>query len=105
MFGFQHHTFFFFFYVCLHSAGRGSDSECDIPYRKLPDMRRDDMLARRTSCSEPRTAVPFNQYLPNKSNQTSYVHIPLRRQRTEREESCKSWSNATSPVGGERSFR
>ncbi|XP_053486231.1 LIM and calponin homology domains-containing protein 1 isoform X1 [Ictalurus furcatus] len=87
------------------SDGRGSDSECDIPYRKLPDMRRDDMLARRTSCSEPRTAVPFNQYLPNKSNQTSYVHIPLRRQRTEREESCKSWSNATSPVGGERSFR
>ncbi|XP_060783385.1 LIM and calponin homology domains-containing protein 1 isoform X2 [Neoarius graeffei] len=84
---------------------RGSDSECDIPYRKLPDMRRDDMLARRTSCSEPRTAVPFNQYLPNKSNQTSYVPVPLRRQRTEREESCKSWSSATSPIGGERSFR
>ncbi|KAK3535561.1 hypothetical protein QTP70_016828 [Hemibagrus guttatus] len=87
------------------SDGRGSDSECDIPYRKLPDMRRDDMLARRTSCSEPRTAVPFNQYLPNKSNQSSYVPIPLRRQRTEREESCKSWSSATSPIGGERSFR
>ncbi|KAG7328969.1 hypothetical protein KOW79_007143 [Hemibagrus wyckioides] len=87
------------------SDGRGSDSECDFPYRKLPDMRRDDMLARRTSCSEPRTAVPFNQYLPNKSNQSSYVPIPLRRQRTEREESCKSWSSATSPIGGERSFR
>ncbi|KAI5624796.1 LIM and calponin-likey domains-containing protein 1 isoform X8, partial [Silurus asotus] len=87
------------------SDGRGSDSECDIPYRKFPDMRRDDMLARRTSCSEPRTAVPFNQYLPNRSNQTSYMPIPLRRQRTEREESCKSWSNATSPIGGERSFR
>ncbi|MCJ8733838.1 hypothetical protein PDJAM_G00228280 [Pangasius djambal] len=87
------------------SDGRGSDSECDIPYRKLPDMRRDDMLTRRTSCSEPRTAVPFNQYLPNKSNQTSYVPIPMRRQRTEREESYKSWSNATSPIGGERSFR
>ncbi|XP_047658353.1 LIM and calponin homology domains-containing protein 1 isoform X4 [Tachysurus fulvidraco] len=87
------------------SDGRGSDSECDIPYRKLPDMRRDDMLMRRTSYSEPRTAVPFNQYLPNKSNQSSYVPIPLRRQRTEREESCKSWSSATSPIGGERSFR
>ncbi|KAM9469922.1 LIM and calponin homology domains-containing protein 1 isoform 2-T2 [Clarias gariepinus] len=88
------------------SDGRGSDSECDIPYRKLPDMRRDDMLARRTSCSEPRTAVPFNQYLPNKSNQTNYVPIPLRRQRTERsEDSCKSWSSTTSPVGGERPFR
>ncbi|XP_017571637.1 LIM and calponin homology domains-containing protein 1 isoform X11 [Pygocentrus nattereri] len=87
------------------SDGRGSDSECDVPHRKLPDMRRDDMLARRTSCSEPRTAVPFNQYLPNKSNQTSYMPTQLRRQRTEREDSRKSWSNATSPVGGERPFR
>ncbi|XP_017571632.1 LIM and calponin homology domains-containing protein 1 isoform X6 [Pygocentrus nattereri] len=86
------------------SDGRGSDSECDVPHRKLPDMRRDDMLARRTSCSEPRTAVPFNQYLPNKSNQTSYMPTQLRRQRTEREDSRKSWSNATSPVGGERPF-
>ncbi|TST60393.1 LIM and calponin homology domains-containing protein 1 [Bagarius yarrelli] len=90
---------------CLHFTGRGSDSEYDIHYRRLPDMRRDDMLARRTSCSEPRTAVPFNQYLPNKSNQSTYVAIPLRRQRTEREESCKSWSSTTPPLGGERSFR
>ncbi|XP_022539309.2 LIM and calponin homology domains-containing protein 1 isoform X8 [Astyanax mexicanus] len=87
------------------SDGRGSDSECDIPHRKLPDMRRDDMLARRTSCSEPRTALPFNQYLPNKSNQTTYMPTPLRRQRTEREDNRKSWSNATSPIGGERPFR
>ncbi|XP_049340374.1 LIM and calponin homology domains-containing protein 1 isoform X4 [Astyanax mexicanus] len=86
------------------SDGRGSDSECDIPHRKLPDMRRDDMLARRTSCSEPRTALPFNQYLPNKSNQTTYMPTPLRRQRTEREDNRKSWSNATSPIGGERPF-
>ncbi|XP_066504772.1 LIM and calponin homology domains-containing protein 1 isoform X3 [Hoplias malabaricus] len=87
------------------SDGRGSDSECDFPHRKLPDMRRDDMLARRTSCSEPRTAVPFNQYLPNKSNQTCYVPPQLRRQRTERDENRRSCSNATSPVGGERPFR
>ncbi|XP_072519795.1 LIM and calponin homology domains-containing protein 1 isoform X8 [Salminus brasiliensis] len=87
------------------SDGRGSDSECDVPHRKLPDMRRDDMLARRTSCSEPRTALPFNQYLPNKSNQTAYMPTPLRRQRTDREDNRKSWSNATSPIGGERPFR
>ncbi|XP_072519789.1 LIM and calponin homology domains-containing protein 1 isoform X2 [Salminus brasiliensis] len=86
------------------SDGRGSDSECDVPHRKLPDMRRDDMLARRTSCSEPRTALPFNQYLPNKSNQTAYMPTPLRRQRTDREDNRKSWSNATSPIGGERPF-
>ncbi|XP_076878613.1 LOW QUALITY PROTEIN: LIM and calponin homology domains-containing protein 1 [Brachyhypopomus gauderio] len=87
-----------------YSDGRGSDSECDVPHRKLPDVRRDDMLARRTSCSEPRSAVPFNQYLPNKSNQTAYVPASLRRQHTDREDNRKSWSNATSPTGGERPF-
>ncbi|XP_035387859.1 LIM and calponin homology domains-containing protein 1 isoform X3 [Electrophorus electricus] len=87
------------------SDGRGSDSECDVPHRKLPDVRRDDMLARRTSCSEPRTAMPFNQYLPNKSNQTAYMPASLRRQHTDREDGHKSRSSATSPTGGERPFR
>nr|AAI59251.1 Zgc:175186 protein [Danio rerio] len=88
-----------------YSDGRGSDSECDTPQRKIPDVHKDDMLVRRTSCSEPRTAVPFNQYLPNKANQGSYVPPPVRRPRADRDESRKSWSNATSPVGGERPFR
>ncbi|XP_061107647.1 LIM and calponin homology domains-containing protein 1-like isoform X1 [Conger conger] len=87
------------------SDGRGSDSESDAPHRKLPDMRKDDMLARRTSCSEPRTMIPFNQYLPNKSNQSAYMPAPLRKKRAEQHEECrKSWSTATSPIGGERSF-
>ncbi|KAJ8382677.1 hypothetical protein SKAU_G00034550 [Synaphobranchus kaupii] len=87
------------------SDGRGSDSESDAPHRKLPDMRKDDMLARRTSCSEPRTMMPFNQYLPNKSNQSGYVPAPLRKKRAEQHEECrKSWSTATSPIGGERPF-
>uniref|UniRef100_A0A673IMD7 DUF4757 domain-containing protein n=1 Tax=Sinocyclocheilus rhinocerous TaxID=307959 RepID=A0A673IMD7_9TELE len=88
-----------------YSDGRGSDSECDTPQRKMPDVRKDDMLVRRTSCSEPRTAIPFNQYLPNKSNQSSYIPAPVRHPNTDRDDSCKSWSNATSPVGGERPFR
>uniref|UniRef100_A0A672MLS6 LIM and calponin homology domains 1b n=1 Tax=Sinocyclocheilus grahami TaxID=75366 RepID=A0A672MLS6_SINGR len=88
-----------------YSDGRGSDSECDTPQRKMPDVRKDDMLVRRTSCSEPRTAIPFNQYLPNKSNQSSYIPAPVRHPHTDRDDSCKSWSNATSPVGGERPFR
>uniref|UniRef100_A0A671PXC4 LIM zinc-binding domain-containing protein n=1 Tax=Sinocyclocheilus anshuiensis TaxID=1608454 RepID=A0A671PXC4_9TELE len=88
-----------------YSDGRGSDSECDTPQRKIPDVRKDDMLVRRTSCSEPRTAIPFNQYLPNKSNQSSYIPAPVRHPHTDRDDSCKSWSNATSPVGGERPFR
>ncbi|ROK44365.1 LIM and calponin homology domains-containing protein 1 [Anabarilius grahami] len=87
-----------------YSDGRGSDSECDTPQRKMPDVRKDDMLVRRTSYSEPRTAVPFNQYLPNKANQSSYMPAPVRRPRSERDDNCKSWSDTTSPVGGERPF-
>ncbi|XP_039668771.1 LIM and calponin homology domains-containing protein 1-like isoform X7 [Perca fluviatilis] len=86
------------------SDGRGSDSESDgPPHRKIPDIRKDDMLARRTSISEPRTAMPFNQYLPNKSNQSGYLPNPLRKKKNDKEEGArKSWSTATSPVGGDR---
>ncbi|XP_053109647.1 LIM and calponin homology domains-containing protein 1 isoform X4 [Hemicordylus capensis] len=86
------------------SDGRGSDSESDLPHRKLPDVKKDDMSARRTSYGEPKSVVPFNQYLPNKSNQTAYIPAPLRKKRAEREEFRKSWSTATSPIGGERPF-
>ncbi|XP_074252166.1 LIM and calponin homology domains-containing protein 1 isoform X4 [Saimiri boliviensis] len=86
------------------SDGRGSDSESDLPHRKLPDVKKDDMSARRTSHGEPKSVVPFNQYLPNKSNQTAYVPAPLRKKKAEREEYRKSWSTATSPLGGERPF-
>ncbi|XP_062249809.1 LIM and calponin homology domains-containing protein 1-like isoform X2 [Platichthys flesus] len=86
------------------SDGRGSDSESDgPPHRKAPDIRKDDMSARRTSVSELRTAMPFNQYLPNKSNQSGYVPTPLRKKKNDKEEGArKSWSTATSPVGGDR---
>ncbi|XP_060102314.1 LIM and calponin homology domains-containing protein 1 [Heteronotia binoei] len=86
------------------SDGRGSDSESDLPHRKIPDMKKDDMSARRTSYGEPKSVVPFNQYLPNKSNQTAYIPAPLRKKKAEREEYRKSWSTATSPIGGERPF-
>ncbi|XP_069314403.1 LIM and calponin homology domains-containing protein 1 isoform X9 [Eulemur rufifrons] len=87
------------------SDGRGSDSESDLPHRKLPDVKKDDMSARRASHGEPKAAVPFNQYLPNKSNQTAYVPAPLRKKRAEREEYRKSWGTATSPLGGDRPLR
>nr|XP_033802479.1 LIM and calponin homology domains-containing protein 1 isoform X9 [Geotrypetes seraphini] len=86
------------------SDGRGSDSESDFPHRRIPDMKKDDMLTRRTSHGEIKTFVPFNQYLPNKTNQTAYVPAPLRKKKAEREEYRKSWSTATSPLGGERPF-
>ncbi|MEQ2174675.1 hypothetical protein GOODEAATRI_010155, partial [Goodea atripinnis] len=61
------------------------------------------MLARRTSVTELRTAMPFNQYLPNRSNQSGYVPAPLRKKKNEKEEGGhKSWSTATSPVGRDR---
>nr|XP_023647987.1 LIM and calponin homology domains-containing protein 1-like isoform X4 [Paramormyrops kingsleyae] len=87
------------------SDGRGSDSESDAPQRKLPDMRRDDMLARRLSCTELRTVMPFNQYLPNKSNQGGYVLSGAPHRRPKAEEFRRSWSTATSPVTAERPFR
>lgn len=87
--------------------GRGSDSESDgPPHRKTPDVRKDDMSVRRTSVTELRTPLPFNQYLPNKSNQSGYVPTPLRKKVNDKDEGGrKSWSTATSPVGGDRPCR
>ncbi|XP_018098607.1 LIM and calponin homology domains-containing protein 1-like isoform X7 [Xenopus laevis] len=87
------------------SDGKGSDSESDLPHRRIPDVRKDDMSARRVSYGENKAFVPFNQYLPNRSNQTAYIPAPLRKKKAEREDYRKSWSTATSPLGGERPFR
>ncbi|MEQ2295181.1 LIM and calponin domains-containing protein 1 [Ameca splendens] len=65
-----------------NSDGRGSDSEADAPSRK-PDVRKDDMLARRTASSESRCPVPFNQFLPNRTNASCYIPNPRRKQHTE----------------------
>ncbi|OCT96798.1 LIM and calponin homology domains-containing protein 1-like isoform X2 [Xenopus laevis] len=86
------------------SDGKGSDSESDLPHRRIPDVRKDDMSARRVSYGENKAFVPFNQYLPNRSNQTAYIPAPLRKKKAEREDYRKSWSTATSPLGGERPF-
>ncbi|XP_039650141.1 LIM and calponin homology domains-containing protein 1-like isoform X4 [Perca fluviatilis] len=65
-----------------HSDGRGSDSEADAPSRR-PDVRKDDMLARRTASSESRNLIPFNQFLPNRTNASSYIPTPRRKPHTE----------------------
>ncbi|XP_071360602.1 LIM and calponin homology domains-containing protein 1-like isoform X2 [Trachinotus anak] len=65
-----------------NSDGRGSDSEADAPSRK-PDVRKDDMLARRTASSESRSSIPFNQFLPNRTNASSYVPTPRRKPHAE----------------------
>ncbi|XP_049427195.1 LIM and calponin homology domains-containing protein 1-like isoform X2 [Epinephelus fuscoguttatus] len=65
-----------------NSDGRGSDSEADAPSRR-PDVRKDDMLARRTASSESRCSIPFNQFLPNRTNASSYIPTPRRKPHTE----------------------
>ncbi|XP_062289244.1 LIM and calponin homology domains-containing protein 1-like isoform X2 [Scomber scombrus] len=74
-----------------NNDGRGSDSEADAPSRK-PDVRKDDMLARRTSSSEARSSIPFNQFLPNRTNASSYVPNPRRKSHMEEGEQRRSVS-------------
>ncbi|XP_029706022.1 LIM and calponin homology domains-containing protein 1-like isoform X7 [Takifugu rubripes] len=62
--------------------GRGSDSEIDAQ-GKRPDVRKDDMSARRTVSNESRSTIPFNQFLPNRINASSYIPAPRRRPHTE----------------------
>ncbi|XP_077965311.1 uncharacterized protein LOC120825416 isoform X11 [Gasterosteus aculeatus] len=62
--------------------GRGSDSEADGSSRR-PDVRKDDMLARRTASGDSRISVPFNQFLPNRTNASSYIPTARRRPHTE----------------------
>ncbi|XP_044046324.1 LIM and calponin homology domains-containing protein 1-like isoform X8 [Siniperca chuatsi] len=82
-----------------NSDGRGSDSEADGPSRK-PDVRKDDMLARRTASSEARSSIPFNQFLPNRTNASSYIPTPRRKSHTEEGEQ-RSHLQAT-PEQGKR---
>ncbi|CAL1600908.1 unnamed protein product [Knipowitschia caucasica] len=63
-----------------NSDGRGSDPEAD---GRRADVRKDDMLARRTAASDTRSSVPFNQFLPNRANSSAYVPGPRRKQPTE----------------------
>ncbi|KAM9314520.1 LIM and calponin homology domains-containing protein 1-like isoform 3-T3 [Pholidichthys leucotaenia] len=74
-----------------NSDGRGSDSEADASSRK-PDVRKDDMLARRTASGESRCSIPFNQFLPNRTNVTSYIPTARRKPLTEEKEQRRSVS-------------
>lgn len=74
-----------------NSDGRGSDSEADA-HNKKPDVRKDDMLARRTACSESRSSIPFNQFLPNRTNASSYIPTPRRKPHADEGEQRRSVS-------------
>ncbi|XP_034087249.1 LIM and calponin homology domains-containing protein 1-like isoform X5 [Gymnodraco acuticeps] len=83
-----------------NSDGRGSDSDADAPSRR-PDVRKDDMLARRTASSESRSFVPFNQFLPNRTNTSCYIPAPRRKTHTEegdqRSQASQEQSTRTGP--------
>nr|XP_043883787.1 LIM and calponin homology domains-containing protein 1-like isoform X2 [Solea senegalensis] len=80
-----------------NSDGRGSDSEADGSNRK-PDVRKDDMLARRTASSDSRSSIPFNQFLPNRTNASSYIPAPRRKPHAEEGEQ-RSQTQATVEQG------
>ncbi|XP_044203208.1 LIM and calponin homology domains-containing protein 1-like isoform X7 [Thunnus albacares] len=84
-----------------NSDGRGSDSEADAPSRK-PDVRKDDMLARRTASSESRSSIPFNQFLPNRTNVSSYIPTQRRKPHTEEGEQRSQPQATPEQVEGKR---
>ncbi|XP_061840040.1 LIM and calponin homology domains-containing protein 1a isoform X6 [Nerophis lumbriciformis] len=74
-----------------NTDGRASDLEADAAGRK-PDVQKDDMSARRSASGESRSSIPFNQFLPNRSNASSYVLNPRRKSHVEDGEQRRSVS-------------
>ncbi|XP_078402105.1 LIM domain only protein 7 isoform X3 [Cetorhinus maximus] len=76
------------------SEGGGSDIESEYLSNKTMDGSKNDMSLRRTSTSEYKPVVPYNQYLPTKSKPATYVPAPLRKKRAERNEgNRRSWAS------------
>ncbi|XP_032466976.1 LIM domain only protein 7 isoform X31 [Phocoena sinus] len=81
--------------ITLRGAREGCESDTDSEFTfKMQDHNKDDMSYRRISAVEPKSALPFNRFLPNKGRQPSYVPAPLRKKKLDKnEDNRRTWAS------------